>query len=227
MNAKLLEAYGLLSSTAFHILANFEDYCQHMKELLTLRTDKKIPGRPLMVGGPAPPKCTPHYRGAHARACRIVDVFPPNHIELAALYEEGATVDKAFDHTAIEQYAERLLHDSKSDEVKIFVRAGEHGCLILFKAGDVRWLPSYYDPSSTAIVDPTGAGNAFLGAFTASLQKSDRLVEAAIHGSVAASFALEQIGLPLPELREGVETWNSVSVATRLQAYRERLHSSC
>lgn len=49
----------------------------------------------------------------------------------------------------------------------------------------------------TAVVDPVGAGDAFCGAFAVVWHETQDLRMAAVDGSVAASFMLEQIGMPL------------------------------
>lgn len=51
------------------------------------------------------------------------------------------------------------------------------------------------------------------------------MVEAAVYGSVAASFALEQIGLPALGVPEGSDTerCNGVEFEARLRAYRKRV----
>ncbi|NLX08845.1 MAG: hypothetical protein GXY36_04255 [Chloroflexi bacterium] len=46
----------------------------------------------------------------------------------------------------------------------------------------------------TGVIDPVGAGNTFCGALIARLD--DGLAEAACHATVAASYAVEQIGIP-------------------------------
>jgi sugar/nucleoside kinase (ribokinase family) len=50
----------------------------------------------------------------------------------------------------------------------------------------------------TAVVDPTGAGNAFCGGFLAGWVLHGELRLAGLYGAVAASFLVEQIGLPEP-----------------------------
>lgn len=58
-------------------------------------------------------------------------------------------------------------------------------------------------PAPTAgIVDPVGAGDAFCGAFSVTWHITGDLMLAAADGAVAASFMLEQIGMPLqrPEM---------------------------
>lgn len=91
------------------------------------------------------------------------------------------------------------------------------------------------DSSSGKIQDVTGAGNSFLGGFSAYLVQCEQdsmlepvemLKEAAIHGAVSASLIIEQLGLPCFELRDGHELWNGHTTAERLQHLRKRLASA-
>ncbi len=47
-----------------------------------------------------------------------------------------------------------------------------------------------------AVIDPVGAGDAFCGAFAVTWHRTADLAAAAISGAVAASYLVEQIGLP-------------------------------
>lgn len=63
------------------------------------------------------------------------------------------------------------------------------------------WLPPFYDSkeeeiSTTKVVNTTGAGNAFQGGFILGYSETLNFIRAACYGSIAASFALEQIGVP-------------------------------
>lgn len=131
-----------------------------------------------------------------------------------------------FNKATIEQYAMKFLESGIGQDGKglVVVRAGEHGVLTLTSSGP-EWLPPYYAEPSPKVVDPTGAGNAFLGAFSLKLQETGDPREASIYGSVAASFALEQFGPPLltSEPTDPEETWNGVSAAARLDEYRKRV----
>lgn len=55
------------------------------------------------------------------------------------------------------------------------------------------------------------------------LQQNLPLDSSAAYGNVAASFAVEQIGLPKFETQDFVETWNGVNVQERLEEYDARL----
>ena len=74
------------------------------------------------------------------------------------------------------------------------------------------------------VVDPTGGGNAFLGGFAVGLARGKTLDEAAAWGNIAASFAIEQVGVPvLGRDADGNETWNGVRVEDRYAAYEALL----
>jgi hypothetical protein len=85
-------------------------------------------------------------------------------------------------------------------------------------------------PQKHEVIDPTGGGNAFLGGFSIALARGQPILEAAAWGSVAASFAIEQVGTPaLTRRQEGLEgsaekgeLWNGVSVEDRLREFLKR-----
>lgn len=206
-------------------MARPEDLESRVSDLLTLRAKCGADKRPLIIWEPAPPFCKRAHLEAHLRACKRVDVFSPNHLELLAFFEED-TSEKPFDRSVVESYARRFLTASMQGEAQgaiIVVRAGEHGCLTVSRLTDFRWLPPYYGPTSSKIIDTTGSGNTFLGAFGITLQASNDVVESAIRGTVAASFALEQVGLPKKALAGGRDTWNGEEFTSRLQEYRSRV----
>lgn len=74
--------------------------------------------------------------------------------------------------------------------------------------GIERWIPAYHeDPAN--VVDPTGGGNTFLGGLGVALARGESLEDAVIWGAVAASFAIEQVGVPtLGRDADGREAWN-------------------
>lgn len=99
-------------------------------------------------------------------------------------------------------------------------------------AGLERWLPAYFEgeEGKGKVVDPTGGGNGFLGGMSVGLARGKGVVEAAAWGSVAASFMIEQVGVPVlsfseesgEDERKGEELWNGESVEGRLEVFRER-----
>ncbi len=69
----------------------------------------------------------------------------------------------------------------------VVIKLGEAGCHILTAGGAAWHVPAY----PAAVVDPTGAGDAFCGGFLVGLHETDDPVRAAIFGTVSASFVIE------------------------------------
>jgi hypothetical protein len=84
------------------------------------------------------------------------------------------------------------------------------------------WLPAYFnsEEGKERVVDPTGGGNTFLGGLAIGLARGKEVLNAAAWGSVAASFAIEQVGMPsLGVGEDGKETWNGARVEERLEGF--------
>ncbi|KAG5928457.1 hypothetical protein E4U42_000590 [Claviceps africana] len=83
-----------------------------------------------------------------------------------------------------------------------------------------RWVPAYHQ-DKLKVVDVTGGGNAFLGGLSVGLARGKKLEDAVAWGSIAASFAIEQVGMPhLQNDVDGVETWNGEQVSKRLERFK-------
>lgn len=185
---------------------------------------------PLLVWEPTPPYCSQQTKDEHMAACKHVDVFSPNHLELLAFFQDSKPAEGAshFDPQALEACADAFLESGigPSDKGTVVVRAGEYGCLVssFTIEGRHRWLPAFYADASS-VVDATGGGNTFLGAFTYAMAACNKSpVDAATLANVAATFALEQIGTPTLEKVEGQrERWNGSEFDTRSQAYQQLL----
>ncbi|UPX13075.1 uncharacterized protein EKO05_0003603 [Ascochyta rabiei] len=77
----------LLGARAFHMFGRPEEVLVQVPELLRLRHshDPSLP-RPLIVWEPLPSSCHPSALPTFLSAMPLVDVFSPNHLELAALF---------------------------------------------------------------------------------------------------------------------------------------------
>ena len=164
---------------------------------------------------------------------RVVDVFSPNHIELARI--TGKEIPFSLDERFLEDLCAPFFtpqNGGSHSQEMLVVRAGDQGCFVKSQSLQ-KGLPAYYAPPEkpqaiphvSKVVDTTGAGNAFLGAFSVGfLTSSSDALFAACAGNVAASFVVEQVGVPTLTLSEdGTELWNGESFSARLQAYRARL----
>ncbi|KAI2732466.1 hypothetical protein CBS147332_1605 [Penicillium roqueforti] len=223
-----LPGTALLTSKIYHYLATPQDMRTRILNILALRKQAGIQHRPLIIWEPAPLSCKPENLQDCLAVVALVDVFSPNHLELAALFvDTPATPDR----TEIETLALKFLASGVGPEGKgtVIIRAGENGCFV--RSGNLsKWLPSFHiagtgEEQAAKVVDPTGAGNAFLGGYSIGyLQTRGDIEQAACYGSVAASFALEQVGMP-ERIDGDEELWNGASVLDRLNEYRARQES--
>ena len=232
----------LSEARSFHLICSPGRCIEMAEELRSLRhqatketssfssSSGATANKPVMIWEPVPDTCIPSNLPALISALAHVDMLSPNHNELVSLFGHTTTTinpasssTSATAKTTIEQQANHLLTQAltQNPDLSIIVRAGAEGCYIA-TATDSRWLPAYHqDPSK--IIDPTGAGNGFLGGFAVGLVRSDKdVVEAARWGSIAAGFCCEQVGVPTLSFQDGEERWNGISVFERLENFRSR-----
>ena len=115
-------------------------------------------------------------------------IFSPNQREARALVGDGEPL----------ALIQRLV---KAGAEIVALRQGPLGAIVhRAETGETYQVPAM----DTTVVDPTGAGNAFCGGFLVGWVQTGDLRLAGLYGSVAASFLVEQIGLPepRPEIRE-------------------------
>ena len=158
-------------------------------------------------------------------AVQSVDVFSPNHIELLSLF---GYPEVDFRKELVEELAFKMLEGGVGPQGKgvVVVRAAEHGCLVTSRSISPVWLPPFYGARDIKIVDTTGAGNAFLGGLVIGHSETGDFVKAAQYGSVAASFLVEQIGVPILEkanVSRREDLWNGEVPRQRLELYASRL----
>lgn len=182
--------------------------------------------RPVVVFEPVPDGVSVEVREEMMGALGDVDVVSPNEMEFRAFFEDGGD-EGVFDEKfmgLIRQVAEgmrRGVGSGREEGRGIVVRCGKRGSFTYSLSEDCGvWHPPYH-MSQEKVVDPTGGGNTFLGAVCVALARGENVFEAAVWGNIAASYAVEQIGLPMLEEGSG-NTWNGEVVEERLKGYRER-----
>ncbi|KAK3346989.1 hypothetical protein B0T25DRAFT_613732 [Lasiosphaeria hispida] len=85
------------------------------------------------------------------------------------------------------------------------------------------WLPAFYGAGSDEVVDPTGAGSAFLGAMAWSMATGKNVARAAVAASIVASFVVEQVGAPGNwPLPNDSEMWNGKEIEEEAEAYHKK-----
>ena len=173
---------------------------------------------------PVPDLCIPSELEKTLKASRLVDVVSPNHEELGGLFGFVHPSSGPIDCGAVEKQAAHLVeHGIIAGRSAVVVRAGKEGCLVAV-SDQKNWFPAALT-DLRKIVDPTGAGNGFLGGFAVGFVRCDcNVLEAARWGSVAASFCIQQVGVPvLSDEPDSVgELWDNSLVRQRLEMYRSR-----
>lgn len=110
------------------------------------------------------------------------DIFSPNRAEAESLVGVGDP----------ETLLQRL---AAAGAAIVALRLGEAGSLVHRAATGETWrIPA----AAAQVIDPVGAGNAYCGALLAGWLETGDLRQAGNYAAVAASFLVEQYGLPAP-----------------------------
>ncbi|KAL8762119.1 MAG: hypothetical protein Q9184_001835 [Pyrenodesmia sp. 2 TL-2023] len=186
---------------------------------------------PIFVWEPFPDLCKPSEFGRFLEALDHVDVFSPNLEEFCNLLSIKIDLERPAGWELLREECTKLFGSSNGrSEKALVIRLGEKGCFIAQHNGCMS-LPAYHEQNAASrVVDPTGGGNTFLGGFCigvsqfAGMSPTEKFKEAALYGAVAASFAIEQVGMPtLQPLASNEELWNADYVQRRLKMFRERV----
>ncbi|KAK1634078.1 PfkB family carbohydrate kinase [Colletotrichum phormii] len=206
---------------------------QHARSLATLRGETENPVS-LIAWEPSP--INSHNRQIeHMRAVHFSDICSPNDHELLRMKGIDDSLGSPYNRALVEHHAidlsngnaapghPALLKEAQDRPRVTVLRCGDQGYLTIPRDGDPTWLPPFHDYGSSKVVDPTGAGNAFLGAFAIVFARTGDAVLASAYGSVAASFVIEQIGPPKREVIDGKEYWNGEAFEDRLRQYQDKV----
>lgn len=251
-------------SKTFHLVCSSSRCISIVQEILQRRGDLQTQGkapasddsskRPIFVWEPVPDLCTPEEQEKFFAAARVVDVVSPNELELGMMFGQPGWSEASEDGREL---VKRILDSGIGHEGDglLAIRAGKDGSYSYSKTQRI-WLPAYHDPNSSgksAVADPTGAGNSFLGALAQGMVSDTRrpvqvidsilgksghwrkeieswgqrehIPVALMFATVAAGFMVEQIGVPqISRSGDGKELWNGTEFAERVRLYSERLY---
>ncbi|KAL9000411.1 MAG: hypothetical protein Q9169_000928 [Polycauliona sp. 2 TL-2023] len=204
----------------------------------------------VFIWEPVPDLCKPSELESCLDTLRFVDVFSPNLEEFGGLLDTCIDLDQPSGWSELRRRCEELVEPIRSPRrPTAVIRLGEKGCYVAQPGRPYFRLPAYHEheghstsvneragdkgesvnqsvDSKGLVVDPTGGGNCFLGGLAIGLQHSEEasMREAAAYGIVAASFAIEQVGVPTLALSPNRgETWNGDSVERRLKEYSRKI----
>lgn len=205
---------------------------------------------PVIVWEPIPDLCSPAELAKLQEATRDCAVVSPNAEELRMFF--GPEIIENEDDTAL---VERLMGWSTSNKRETsticIVREGADGSTGYRYDGPsngilVVHVPAYHTKDmQNLVVDPTGGGNTYLGALAIALTgilhdqptydvivahcnrtRPSTLTIAMIYATIAASFVLEQHGVPILKQNKSraeiFEHWNGEPFIDRLKKYLER-----
>ena len=212
---------------------------------------KGIPvhGKPVYVWEPIPGLCIPSELDNLYEAIGYVDIVSPNLEELGALFGISFSPNGKVDMDSLLRVCTSILLKNPDARLScMIVRMGHWGCLVIDQLGATMIEPYHQSflgdrtdklrgsaTISEKVIDPTGAGNAFLGGLCvglgippiASFLGFDSAIESkflmgAICGTIAASFAVEQVGMPVitdSTVQPGQDLWNDDDVWNRIKDF--------
>ncbi|KAL8969660.1 MAG: hypothetical protein Q9183_001894 [Haloplaca sp. 2 TL-2023] len=184
----------------------------------------------IVIWEPMPDLCKPAELPKFLDALRFVDVISPNLDEFSSLFGISLDLDEPTDWARLRQSCDALFEaDGSKTHLVVIVRLGARGCYVAQRHRQLH-LPAHHEGSTAdQVIDPTGGGNSFLGGFAIGFLKAkgasraEKFEEAALFGAVAASFAIEQRGIPhLSTSAAGDEVWNNSRTQDRLAEYRRK-----
>ncbi|CDR39907.1 CYFA0S04e00430g1_1 [Cyberlindnera fabianii] len=211
----LLEYDQLLNSDSYHLICSPQRCMQILGSLKKHRTESA----PIIVWEPVPDICLPENLDDTLAILNTVNVLTPNAEEAARFFglPEPSTKPE------LEALAAKFInHITSQTEFGtgggIVLRCGALGSYTLTSNGNAFWMPAYH---TDGVIDPTGGGNTFIGAFTTGLvlSRGDWIVASAC-GNIGAGAAIEQIGMP--KFDRETDMWNGKSLQMRVEEYVDR-----
>jgi sugar/nucleoside kinase (ribokinase family) len=211
----------LLASQTFHLICSPTRANSMVTKILSRRQEQGITQEPMFLWEPVPGVCTTDDWKDCIEVMKVVDVISPNVNETAGFLGQTIDEDQPFERfkECVEKVAKKYTSHQIGNKGAVVIRCGKHGCLVATPS-TMRWLPAYHQ-TIEKVVDPTGGGNAFCGGFCAGWSNSEGdFITAAMYGSVAASFIIEQFGLPQLEYDKNGERWNGDTIERRMNLYK-------
>lgn len=214
-----LKEYPLMSkSKSFHFVCSPTRCIELLREL-----DQYSPSNDAVIAWePIPDCCNPENLQDTLRIISQVDILTPNAAECASFFGESEPTDRE----NCERIAMKFYSSMTKPNSAIVLRCGSLGSLLIIsKIKVVKWFPAYHkkckDNNVNKVIDPTGCGNTFVGAFTTAFVKYDKNFElACIYATLASGVCIEQHGVPnITSDNNGNELWNGISINDRMELY--------
>lgn len=203
------ELKTLLGSSSFHFQGTAFDLVYVREALLSLRVKSKIKTKPFISWEPLDTSLDQLI----AVSAQVDAVFVDIHQLESMLKSETTTFDKQL----VQRDIQILLDAGIGPRGQgIIVIQCDSSYLVASREDGFIWVPTFHHVSNME-ANPSGtkALSVFAGAFTVQFLQSGDVKEAALHGAVAESFAVEQHGLP----RRGTSPYAAAAAAFAAQQY--------
>ena len=222
---------------SFHMVCSPKRCWELCTNIFVRRRKRNPESMFISVWEPVPDLCTPAEFDNLRSCARWAKIISPNGEEFSKFFEDQNP--KPSQESMVEQVFGHELGMGE-DLPAVVIREGADGSY-LFLGNAVKQMHfRAYHQDNVGVVDPTGGGNAFLGALAIGFSGKvspppssfiikkrwmpDTLMAilcATVHATIAASFAIEQVGMPQIE-RDQPDVWNGESYAKRFSQYLTR-----
>ncbi|KAF3993251.1 hypothetical protein FT663_00525 [Candidozyma haemuli var. vulneris] len=209
----IVNTENLIRSKAFHTCCAI-DRCGTIIDCFAEQLKGTDGELPIHIFEPFPDICIPQNYEPLKQLLPKLHIFSPNLEEAAGFLG----LDIPSTENGIAKLAEQFIQYSPKDG-GVVIRCGAKGCYI--KTHSAGFMLEAYHDDQSKVVDVTGGGNTFCGAFATAfyLSKQDWLV-AGIFGNVASGCIVEKLGMPARE--PDTEIWNGTSIKDRLHHYTDK-----
>lgn len=207
----ILEVQPLANLRTYHFCCAI-DRCESTIDDFLERSSLHVLSKPKFIFEPFPDVCVPQNLAALESMLHKVDVFSPNLHESASFHQ----LEKSAPSEELIRGLAEKFHKFQTSDGGVVLRCGELGCYVLSDTVSVM-LPAYHIDQEK-VVDVTGGGNSFCGAFVTALELSGDWLLSAVLATVASGIVIEKLGMPTLQN----EFWNNETVKERLSSYIDR-----
>lgn len=208
-----IEAQDILVDPTLFLSESYHLCCSPRRATLivSLINDSRPSDIPRYCFEPSPPDCVAANYSALVALLPRLTVFSPNFEEACSFLELSTqTLTPAY---VASTYAAYLALPNSA----VVLRCGEKGCFVHTVEGECFALPAYHSLQKR-VVDVTGGGNLFCGAYIAShVLSGGNVMVAAVCGILALGAVVETLGIPS---KDDGDRWNGLSLKDRYKVYR-------
>lgn len=201
---------NLIRAKSFHFCCAIDRFL-HSVEIILVHNPTAF-----FVFEPAPDGCTAEYFPALVQALPQISVFTPNLNEACAFVGLSLTENLPETEDQIRQVAANFWPHMTGENSGLVIRCGPLGCYVKTLGLDML-LPAYHQ-NQAKVVDVTGGGNSFCGAFAAALCLSQDWLIAGIFGNLVSGCIIERLGVAKLTDQDH-DAWNGLTIRQRLDIY--------